>query len=85
MTRSPETSILIQFLCSKDAQTILIVPIPIGNPTPQGRNGYQLPPPAHPFSQHGINLSKNPQRLSGTARTTRQRLHFAAPRRVRFI
>ena len=26
--RSPETSILIQFLCSKDAQTILIVPIP---------------------------------------------------------
>ncbi|WP_211099774.1 hypothetical protein, partial [Azospirillum sp. TSH7] len=22
--------------------------------------GYQLPPPAHPFSQHGINLSKNP-------------------------
>ncbi|MFX9405079.1 hypothetical protein ABTO20_19635, partial [Acinetobacter baumannii] len=29
--------------------------------TPQGRNGYQLPPPAHPFSQHGINLSKSPQ------------------------
>ncbi|WP_204562122.1 hypothetical protein, partial [Azospirillum palustre] len=60
--RSPETSILIQFLCSKDAQTILDCADPLRNPTPQGRNGYQLPPPAHPFSQHGINLSMNPQR-----------------------
>ncbi|WP_211101073.1 hypothetical protein, partial [Azospirillum oryzae] len=31
---------------------------PSGNPTPQGRNGYQLPPPAHPFSTSRSTMSK---------------------------
>ncbi|WP_211105970.1 hypothetical protein, partial [Azospirillum melinis] len=50
--------ILLQFLCSKDAQTILDCADPQRDPAPQGRNGYQLPPPAHPFSTSRSTMSK---------------------------
>ena len=50
--------------CIQDAlQTSAIVPIPNNQgPNTLASNGSQVPPPAHPFSQHGINLSMIPQR-----------------------
>ena len=53
---------LLQFACfNLDAQQASVsAPSPVPEPNSTTSNGPQVPPPAHPFSQHGINLSMIP-------------------------